>query len=353
MSAPPDPSAHIAARAKELGISVEAVELYSGSEMFDLHVESFIWTRLFGYRLDKRHGRGLFGGHFYSQLDFPRVLEAQIAGAQWSIATNPLGSRRRLSRALLKNVATLDRLFATEPGFQRVQTLSEYRRARERGQHAAFLAVQGGNAFGDECSHPLLQSGRIIRVTLLHLTTSFLGSSSAPVSGFFGDGLTHEGHELVELLNSTRTFVDLAHISPKGFFDVVKTHDPTQPLVVTHTGVNGVFPSWRNLSDEQIRAVADTGGTVGIMACSDFLRKRGARACHVVDHIAHVIQVAGEDHVCLGSDFDGLIRTPSDLRNCLDWPRLVQVMLDRGFSTDRIQKLLGANFLRSLAQLRP
>ena len=75
--------------AKSLDISREAAELYLASEVIDLHVDSFIWTRVFGYDLGRRHGRGLFGARFYSQVDFPRVRQARIGGALWSITTNP------------------------------------------------------------------------------------------------------------------------------------------------------------------------------------------------------------------------------------------------------------------------
>src|SRR5262245_36699119 len=78
-----------AALARTLGSSREAADLYLASEVIDLHVDSFIWTRVFGYDLARRHGRGLFGARFYSQVDFPRVREARIGGALWSITTNP------------------------------------------------------------------------------------------------------------------------------------------------------------------------------------------------------------------------------------------------------------------------
>ena len=81
--------------AKALGVSIEAIELYLQSDVIDLHVDSFIWTRVFGYDLSRRHGAGLLGGRYYSQVDFPRMREARIAGALWSITTNPL---RRASR---------------------------------------------------------------------------------------------------------------------------------------------------------------------------------------------------------------------------------------------------------------
>src|SRR5262245_40681840 len=78
--------------ARELGLSREAVELYLASDVIDLHIDSFIWHRVFGYDLCQRHGHGLFGARFYSQVDFPRALEAGLSGATWVITTNPLRS---------------------------------------------------------------------------------------------------------------------------------------------------------------------------------------------------------------------------------------------------------------------
>jgi membrane dipeptidase len=159
---------------------------------------------------------------------------------------------------------------------------------------------------------------------------------------------------VVRRLNGLRTFVDLAHISRKGFFDAVDAHDRTLPLIVTHTGVSGVHPHWRNLDDEQLRAIADTGGTVGIMYHSEFLDGSfwGGKAGSIVDHVMNAVRVIGADHVSLGSDWDGAIVTPRDLPTCTELPRLVQLFLDRGLAPEQIQKILGGSFLRALALLR-
>ncbi|MDD9964944.1 MAG: hypothetical protein OXR73_01860, partial [Myxococcales bacterium] len=81
-----------AAWAVALGISREAVELYLASDVIDLHVESYSWARVCGYDLRKRHGRGMFGARYYSQVDLPRLREAQVSGAMWSITANPMGT---------------------------------------------------------------------------------------------------------------------------------------------------------------------------------------------------------------------------------------------------------------------
>ncbi len=123
---------------------------------------------------------------------------------------------------------------------------------------------------------------------------------------------------------------------------------------MTHTGVSAVTRHWRNLDDEQLRAVADTGGTIGVMYQSSFLGDPsfGGRARSVVDHLEHIVETVGDEHASLGSDWDGAINPPRDLRSPLDLPRLVQLMLDRRWSPDRIRGILGANFLRVVERLR-
>lgn len=337
-------------------VSEEALRLYTASAPIDLHVESFVWTRVAGYDLTKRHGHGLFGARLYSQVDFPRIREAGLAGATWVISTNPLRGAEGRLRAFDTNLARLSSLFEeSRAEFQLVTNHDEYVAARARGAHAAFLGIQGGNALDrDLDALDRLDDGRILRITLVHMSTSRIGVTSSPFRLAASSGLTPFGRDYVRRLDEKRVFVDLAHISPQGFWDAVGVHDASLPLIVTHTGVSGVHAHWRNLDDDQIRAIADTGGTIGIIYHSEYLGDGllGGRLSTVVDHIAHVVDVVGEDHVSLGSDWDGMICTPRDMPTCLELPRIVQHMLDRGWTDTRIGKILSGNFLRALKHLR-
>ena len=202
----------------------------------------------------------------------------------------------------------------------------------------------------------MIPDGLVLRVTLVHLTSSRLGATSSPLSAIVaGDGgLTNRGRDYVKALNARKIFVDLAHIHRKGFFDALAVHDRSQPVLVTHTGVSGATQHWRNLDDEQLRAVADLGGTVGIMYEAGFIGESrfSSKLEAVMRHVAHAVDVVGEDHVSLGSDWDGMIVTPRDMPTCSELPRIAQRMLDRGWSAGRIQKILGGNFLRVVAALR-
>lgn len=348
----PDP----AAWAGELGISREAVELYLASDVLDLHLDSFIWDRLFRYDLRKRHGLGALRGHFFSQVDFPRVREAGLSGATWVITTNPWRRSHNRPQVFLENLRRLQAIFESVPAhFSLVRNVAEYRKIRESGRHAAFLGIQGGNALDRDLEAlDLIPDDLVLRITLVHLSSSRIGATSAPTGSRRRTGLTPFGRDYVRRLNEKRIFVDLAHINRQGFFDAVEVHDRSQPFLVTHTGVNGVHRHWRNLDDDQLRAVADSGGTVGIMYQSSFLGDRwwDGRAASVVRHLAYVVDRVGEDHASLGSDWDGAINPPRDLRTPRDLPRLVELMLGCGWQAERIQKILGRNFLRVVESLR-
>lgn len=335
-------------------VSREALELYADCEIVDLHIDTFLWTRLCGYDLARRHGRGPFGARLLGQADVPRLCAANVGGALWSITTNPFRTARGRSRAFAANLADLTGRLQ-RAGAEIVRTAGEYASARARGRHAALVAIQGGNAVDADLDAVLGLPREIVAVTLVHLTSSRIGGTSFPL-GRIGraPGLASFGVEYVRALNARRMFVDLAHIDREGFFGALAVHDRTQPVVVTHTGVRGVHPCWRNMDDEQLRAVAATGGVVGVMYEHRFLgRGRGRGPARlVVDHLEHIVRAAGEDVPALGSDWDGFIVTPADMPTCLELPRLVQLMLERGWSSERIRKILGGNFLRALVQLR-
>lgn len=337
--------------------SPRAVELYRGCEVVDLHVESFVWTRVLGYDLAARHGAGLLRGRLYSQVDVPRMRDAGLAGAVFSVATNPARRRGRRTATLVANIARLRS--ALEAGPEPVAVVADhtaYRRARAAGRLACFLAVQGGSAFDEPGDVARVPGDVVSRVTLVHLTDSSVGATSSPLGRSRGrGGLTAHGRDLVAALNERRVLVDLAHTSRPGFWEALEVHDPALPPIVSHTGIGGAHRSWRNLDDDQIRAIADRGGVVGVMYHRGFLGRPSWRmgADAVVRHLAHAVRVGGEDVAALGSDWDGMIVTPRDMPTVLELPVLVDRMLDAGFPEDRVARILGRNYLRVMEAVRP
>jgi membrane dipeptidase len=338
--------------ANALEISEEAAAMFLRSDAIDLHVESFLWRRIFGYDLNRVHRGGLFGRRFFGHADLATARQIGLAGATWVISTNPMRASRHRREVFEHNLAALRTLLEEAPGVRHVRNAAEFRAARASGDHAAFIGIQGGNALDDGLDAlDVLADQSVLRVTLLHLTSSRLGASSAPGGGRRA-GLTDFGRAYVERLNELRIGVDLAHISRPGFFDALQVHDRTQPLLVTHTGLAGVYEHWRNITDEQLRAVADTGGTVGVIMHAAYLGRGRVTVATLVDHLEHIVATVGEDHASIGTDYDGFIIPPRDLPGIWTLPRLVQEMLDRGWSESRIRKILGGNALRVVEALR-
>ncbi len=341
--------------AQQLGISREAIDLYLSAEVIDLHTCTFIWTRIFGYDMAKYHRSRIPGSPFLNQVDFPRAREASMGGMVWDITTNPVRfpwSRPETALANIRKLADLIRQHPDELAL--VRTEADYREARRKGLTASWISIQGGQALDWELADlDRIPEDLLHRITLVHFTESRIGMSSA--ADYPGRGLTVFGRDFVRKMNERRIIVDLSHISHRGFFDAVKAHDRSLPFIVSHTGVRAVRDLWRNVDDEQLKAVAASGGTVGIIYQPGFLDAAWADCplSRVVDHMEHVIRVTGEDHVSLGSDFDGLILIPRELHDITGLPKLVQIMLDRGWSDSRIRKILGENYLRVVKAVRP
>lgn len=344
-------------RAAALGVSIAAIALCREAEIIDLHLDTFIPVRLWGYDLFRAH-KPPFGGHFFGHLDLPRMIDGGLSGGMWSITTNPFRSARGRLKTFTRNLARFRALVDGSGGrLAFARTAAEYRAVRARGAHAVMLAIQGGNALEAAPDGPGAVPDRLLtRVTLVHLTNAEFGATSSPASRWKRQkGLSEHGRRFVEQCDAERVFVDLAHIHPAAFWDAVEVHDDSLPLIVTHTGVDGVRPHWRNLDDRQIKAIADTGGVVGIMAHRGFLRRPGGPrdGSMIVEHMEHVIAVGGEEAVALGTDYDGAISPPVDLMSGeVAYPRLVQHMLTRGWREDRIRRVMADNFLNSFARLR-
>lgn len=342
--------------ARRLRVPLEAVQLYRACEVIDLHVDSFLWTRLLpGYDLSKRHRPWLLASAFYNQVDLPRAREAAMAGIVWDIVTNPWRKAEARAADTLAHIATIERVIAQNADdFAVVRNASEYRAVRSSGRTACWIAMQGGQ--GVEVSLEALAAlpDVVHRITVVHLTGSRLGAPNSQQSRA-GEGLSDFGREFVRGMVAKRILVDLSHINRAGYFDALDAMPRDVPPIVTHTGVSAVRPLWRNIDDEQIRAIADRGGTIGIVFHPHFLADTLVTCSleRIIDHMQHVIDLVGDDFVSIGSDYDGLITLPHDLPDITYQPRLVASMLARGWTDERIAKVLGKNALRVIAAVRP
>ncbi len=173
-----------------------------------------------------------------------------------------------------------------------------------------------------------------------------------PSSPDTGPGLTDLGKELIRACNQRGILIDLSHLNERGFWDVAAISGA--PLVATHSNAHALSPHSRNLTDKQLAAIRETGGMVGVNFAVSFLRQDGRHDGNtpvelVVDHLAHLIEHAGEECVGIGSDFDGA-KIPTGIGSAAGLPNLVAAMRERQFGEPLIEKVCFRNWLRVLGK---
>ena len=163
-----------------------------------------------------------------------------------------------------------------------------------------------------------------------------------------GGGLTTFGVQLIEEMNRLGIIVDLAHISEKGFWDALEVSK--KPVIVSHGNCKALCDHRRNLTDDQIRGLASKGGVIGITFVPRFVDEKRPSLNKLLDHIDHAVEIAGIDHVGLGSDFDG---GGTLLKDVTELPKITEGLLERGYEENEIKKILGENFIRVLLETLP
>ena len=324
-------------------------------------------------------------------VDVPRMREGGLTAAFFSIWVDARYGPGTAFRRALDLIATVKTLADTNPEVELATTADEVRAAAARGHIAALMGVEGGHAI--ESSLAKLDSLYRLGVRYMTLTwnngNDWAGSSGDPRRH---GGLTAFGRRVVRRMNELGMLVDVSHVSDTTFWDVLAT--TARPVIASHSSCRALAHHPRNLSDDQLRAVAQNGGVVGINFYPVFLddhfrnqyeelRRRlspqidsirtryrgrpgesafevdkfvGAHANgldvptmdRLVDHIEHAVQVMGVDHVGLGSDFDGISVLPVPMKDATSLPELVRALAARGFSDTDARKILGENFLRLL-----
>jgi microsomal dipeptidase-like Zn-dependent dipeptidase len=218
------------------------------------------------------------------------------------------------------------------------------RRTREPQITAGFLGVEGAHALDNRLDNidRLFDAG-IRMMAPTHFFDNEIGGSA---HGVEQGGLSDTGREMIRRMEAKKMLLDLAHASPRTFDDAVAMS--TRPVVVSHTGVKGTCNNARNLSDEQLRAVARTGGLVGIGYWETAVCGRDATA--VARAIIYASRVAGIEHVGLGSDYDGSVGVPFDTSGTV---LVTEALQQQGMAEDDVKLVMGGNALRLLRQVLP
>ncbi|MBI3447851.1 MAG: membrane dipeptidase [Acidobacteria bacterium] len=367
----------------KVAVSEEHVrEVHRRAIVVDTHADT-LWRVL-----DK--GDDIVSSDGKGQVDLPRLLAGGVDGQFFSIWPQPLYGPSGWVKRSLRLIDALHGVVARSGGRMFLATsAADIRRADREGRVAALVGIEGGQAIEDDLG--VLRMFYRAGVRYMTLTWS-INTSWADSSGDkrVSHGLTGFGEQVVREMNRLGMLVDVSHVSDETFADVLRV--TSAPVIASHSSCRAICDAKRNMTDDMLRALAKNGGVVMINYFSAFIDQDFAKAAdkaedgaketisriatetlgdpvarenrmwemytqldgaipppsieRVLDHIEHVMRVAGPDHVGLGSDFDGITSAPKGLEDVSKLPAITRGLLERGHSDEEVIQVLGGNFLR-------
>lgn len=297
--------------------------------------------------------RSFFDESDIGHVDLPRLQKGQISAMLCAVFIRNDDLPHHALIQTLRMVDRLRRIVDQSDGQVRlVEEFADLERSYQDGSFGAVLHYEGAEAIDPE--FVVLRLSYELGLRSLGLTWSRSNIFSEGVGENNRErGLTYLGKELVRRCNDMGILVDVAHLNIAGFWDVLETS--SMPIVASHSNARAICNHERNLHDDQIRALAQNGGLMGINFARQFLVEGATTGEEVsldamVDHVDHIVNLVGIDHVALGSDYDGA-GMPADLYDAAQTPKLIQALRDRGYDEASIQKFGRDNWLRVLKQV--
>jgi membrane dipeptidase len=357
----------------------DVLELHRKAIVVDTHSDSTDLIVYQNYDFGQRHD--------VDHEDLPRMREGGLDAQFFSIFVYPkLVPAERWNAEAMKQIETMQAMIARNaPHISFARTAAEVRRNAERGVISALFGLEGGHMLlpgteEEQLAHLRRFAELGVRyMTLTHSNTNSIGGSQGDEGEIAG--LTDFGRRALEEMDRLGLMVDVSHVSDPLFWDVIRA--VKKPVIASHSSSREMARHTRNMTDAMIKAVAKNGGAVCVNYWRAFLddgfrdaarpvtektanmrtsdRRRAFESAglpdvplaRIADHIEHIARVGGVDHVCLGSDFDGVPMLPSGLEDVSRLPRLTAELRRRGFSPEDLVKILGENTLRVMAANEP
>jgi membrane dipeptidase len=362
--------------AKARRISAEALGI-------DSHIDTIQHVLVDGVDLAKRLPNGM--------VDFPRLREGGMKAPFFALWVPVYYKGAEAVRRTLDLRDAMQSVLDAHPDQIELATgAADIERIVKSKKIAAFLAIEGGHQIDDDLAVLRMYYRMGIRaMTLTHFKNNNWADSSTDKPEH--NGLTPFGKDVVREMNRLGMLVDVSHVSDKTFYDAIAVS--TKPVIVSHSSSRAISDIPRNVTDDMLRALAKNGGVIGINFGEGFISQKDVAALHaaitsnsaapptltgkplddyannefrkdlrdmktglatisdVVDHVDHMVKVAGIDHVGIGSDFDGITSPPEGLNDISKMPSLVAALLKRGYSEQDIKKILGGNYLRVIREV--
>ena len=339
-------------------------------------------------------------------LDLPRIFEGGLGVQWWScfVYSGYIAKKETIDRSLvlIDALKRFEKMHPEQIGL--ALTAEDCREMVKQGKHAVVPCIEGGHAINDNLAILRQYWDLGVRyITLTHFNTNNWADSSTDAAK--NNGLSLFGVEVVKEMNKLGMVVDVSHVSDKTFWDTIEVVN--KPLMASHSSSWEVCKHPRNMKDDMLKAVATNGGVVCVNFCPPFVSEqlrvesnnlrnqmweeiedlermaKRSRSGHydrsaefikeetskiqqryriimsdleqptlsdTVDHIDHMVKVAGIDHVGLGSDFDGIANGPVGLEDCTKFPSITEELMRRGYADGDIQKIIGLNTMRVMEE---
>ncbi|HSL94253.1 MAG TPA: dipeptidase [Bacillota bacterium] len=316
---------------------MQAARLHAESLVVDAHCDTVLRMIRSDFALGEEHPDG--------HIDLPRLKRGGVDLQFFALYIEPQFKPDRSAKRVLQLLDAFYREQAANADALSVAlSVSDIKEARQQGKVAALLSIEGGEALEGDLG--VLRMMHRLGVRAIGLTwnqrneiADGVGEKSA------GGGLTDFGRQVVTEMNRLGMIVDVSHLSERSFWDCIETS--RQPIIASHSNAKALCGHVRNLTDDQIVALAKNGGVMGINLSSEFLVQEGqASIADVVRHIDHICALVGPEHVGLGADFDGIKEPPFGLMDVSQFPALTEALVEHGFDEIFIKGFLGGNFMR-------
>jgi len=375
--------------AKDSSKKIDYLKLHYDAILIDTH-NDFIWKVYDkGAVFNQRNG--------FTQSDLPRYKAGGVDVQVFAVWI-PM---KEVKRSYRFTVSQIERLKGFESEdfseFEFAKNYDDVIRITKEKKVCGLIGIEGGTAIERDLDNINRFYDMGVRYIGLTWNNSNFISTSAKESLEKGKtgGLSDFGVQVIKRMNDVGMIIDVSHLSEEGFWDVIE--NTTEPMIASHSNCYSINPHFRNLTDDQIIAVAKNGGYIGINFHDEFLDKDaiknrtlnayerypdelnalnekygddlikfneernkflsgnniqgGTSIEKVLEHIDHIKNLVGTDNIGMGSDFDGGITPPNELYDASCYPELTKRLVERGYSEEEIRKILGGNFLRVFKQV--
>ncbi|HHV71764.1 MAG TPA: membrane dipeptidase [Clostridia bacterium] len=283
-----------------------------------------------------------------AQIDLPKLIKSKLDLQFWAVYVDKQFKPHLALKKGLQQIELFHKIIEKySRNLKMVKTTADLEDNKNKVK--LLLALEGGEPIEDDLN--LLHLFYRLGVRSIGLTWNQRNQIADGVwEDESGGGLTLFGKKLIREMNDLGILVDLAHISKKGFFDAINIS--TAPVLVTHGNCKSICNHPRNLSDEQIKALAEINGVLGITFYPPFLNDQNhATVDDIVKHIIYVVDLVGIDYVGIGSDFEGIEIFPEGLEDISKIKVLELSLYKYGFSKSEVNKILGLNSMRVIKEV--